>query len=480
MTDTVTWPPILISEEFRLSNQYLQRYGVVFSSGAPFVSVHLAESPGYAPSPPNYISGSRPDGFHTNSSEYPVVARFFNPDDPTQKATTSYVSVTTDLLGTSPDSTSLKAYDVNGNEIGSVTKPDTGGVVLSLSLQGIHEVRFIGTTDWNGVAIDNFTFTFPYFESANTPPTADAGNNLTIQSYQVLATTIHGSVTDTDAGDILTYKWLEGDTVQLDSTPVGANGDCPLSLAGLGLSLGTHNLILEISDGKSTISDEMILSIGNSEPNAAPSGEGSYDIGSIVTLSGEVSDFDGDLLTYTWLEGSTVLGFGTVQSIFEGTAVNLPNNSIAGLGLGDHTITLEVTDEINAVVKTITVTIKDDSKPTIAPVADPLILWPPNHKMVNISINANASDNSGLPVVLTANVSSNEPVISDEDGDLSPDWTQPVINQATGVITLQLRAERSGKGSGREYSISIAATDYSGNSSIAVVTILVPHDQSKK
>jgi hypothetical protein len=120
----------------------------------------------------------------------------------------------------------------------------------------------------------------------------------------------------------------------------------------------------------------------------------------------------------------------------------------------------------------------DVTKPTIAPVSDTSILWPPNHKMVNVSIKANASDNSGLPVVLTANVSSNEPVTSNEIGDLSPDWTQPVINQKTGLITLQLRAERLGKG--REYSISLTATDQSGNSSVAVVKVLVPHDRGKK
>lgn len=122
----------------------------------------------------------------------------------------------------------------------------------------------------------------------------------------------------------------------------------------------------------------------------------------------------------------------------------------------------------------------DNIQPTIAPVASPSILWPPNHKMVNVSINAHAHDNSGLPVTLAANVSSNEPVTSNEDGDLSPDWTLlPVIDQVTGVITLQLRAERLGNGNGREYSISITATDQSGNDSNAIVKVLVPHDKGK-
>jgi hypothetical protein len=60
------------------------------------------------------------------------------------------------------------------------------------------------------------------------------------------------------------------------------------------------------------------------------------------------------------------------------------------------------------------------------------------------------------------------------------DWTQPVIDQATGAISLQLRAERSGSGNSRIYTILIKATDQSGDSSTADVNIVVPHEQRKK
>ena len=155
----------------------------------------------------------------------------------------------------------------------------------------------------------------------------------------------------------------------------------------------------------------------------------------------------------------------------------------ANTGTSSRTATIRITATgATGSPKSVTVTqapTPDVTKPIISPVADTTILWPSNHKMVNVTIKANASDNSGLPVTLIANVSSNEPVISKEDGDLSPDWTQPVIKQATGVITLQLRAERLGNGNGRVYSISITATDQSGNSSVAVVKVLVPHDIGK-
>ena len=64
--------------------------------------------------------------------------------------------------------------------------------------------------------------------------------------------------------------------------------------------------------------------------------------------------------------------------------------------------------------------------------------------MVDIVIEANASDNSGLPVTLTASVTSNEPEDGLGDGDSAPDWAEPVIDQETGIITLQLCAERAG------------------------------------
>ena len=57
----------------------------------------------------------------------------------------------------------------------------------------------------------------------------------------------------------------------------------------------------------------------------------------------------------------------------------------------------------------ITVQIVDTGVPTIAPVCSEQILWPPNHRLVNIYIEANAKDDSGLPVTLDAEILSDEP-----------------------------------------------------------------------
>ncbi|MFH1147396.1 MAG: right-handed parallel beta-helix repeat-containing protein [Pseudomonadota bacterium] len=314
---------------------------------------------------------------------------------------------------------------------------------------------------------------------ANQPPAANAGENVAISSSEVAVTSIQGIASDEDLDDILKYRWLEGTTVLLAWTSAGINGQCPLDLGTLATSIGAHMLVLEVSDGQVTSSDEMILTIENSAPNAAPTGAGVYEINSEVSLGGNVSDYDGDLLSYEWKEGPDVLFSGSIQAVAEGTPVVLPQRSISNLGLGFHTIVLCVSDGVNAPISSeITVETVDTTVPTIAPVADQTILWPPNHRMVDIVIEANASDNSGLPVALTASVSSNEPIDGLGDGDVSPDWTEPIIDQ--GRIMLQLRAERSGSGNGREYTIAITATDNAGNSSTADVNIIVPHDKRKK
>jgi hypothetical protein len=309
----------------------------------------------------------------------------------------------------------------------------------------------------------------------NTPPIANAGENIIITSDQKVTTTINGAVTDFD-GDTLTCRWIEG-TIVLD-TPEVTGGICPLDLNAIPLGLGAHTLTLEAYDGQATSSNSMTLTINNSAPHAAPGGSGVYEINTPIILPGDASDFDGDLLHYEWTDGANVFCSGNIQSIAGGTSVLLSDCVVSNLSLGTHIISLQVSDGFNLPdTKNVTVQIVDNSAPKLKPVANKYILWPPNHRMVDIAIAANASDNSGCPVTLNATVKSNEPEFGLGSGDIGPDWTQPVIDQNTGMIYLQLRAERSGRGKGRVYTITISATDCSGNISTAKVKIRVPHDK---
>ena len=92
--------------------------------------------------------------------------------------------------------------------------------------------------------------------------------------------------------------------------------------------------------------------------------------------------------------------------------------------------------------------------------ADPSVLWPPNHRMVNVTVSYDVTDNCPLPPgSCTLSVTSNEPVLGHGSGNTSPDW---IVLDDHHVL---LRAEREGGGNGRIYTITITCTDSGGNSS---------------
>ncbi len=95
--------------------------------------------------------------------------------------------------------------------------------------------------------------------------------------------------------------------------------------------------------------------------------------------------------------------------------------------------------------------------------ASPDSLWPPNHKMVSVTLNYTVSDDCDANPVPSISVSSNE--------GTSSDW------QIVDAHHVNLLAERSGNGDGRLYTITISYTDSLGMSSSAQVTVTVAHDQ---
>ena len=122
--------------------------------------------------------------------------------------------------------------------------------------------------------------------------------------------------------------------------------------------------------------------------------------------------------------------------------------------------------------------------------AGPLKLWPPNHKLVDASITATDADGdpmNGVTLEIT-------PAVTDEVGgdggpNHDPDVVFPSTNAAMGedsaTVPVQLRAERSGKGEGRTYTLDWVATFDDGTDPCSSMddgqspfTVYVPHDMS--
>ena len=310
----------------------------------------------------------------------------------------------------------------------------------------------------------------------NMLPTVNVSLNVRMLSKDQSNTVLKGKATDAD-GDPLTYRWVKEQTVLSDWRAIGEDGNLSLELQNLPpLEIGQHTLTLEVSDPYETVMETVVLTIENSPPIIVPMGEGIYEVDSPVIMSAHISDYDGDLLNYCWLEEGAVLSSGSIQTIKGGNPVNL-TTTLSNLTLGVHIVRLQVSDGMNAPVPaSMTITITDTTPPRLSPVANKTLLWPPDHSMVRILIHANASDNSGLPVMLRALVSSNEPETGLGEWDIGPDWNIAAIDHVEGTIALELRAERSEQGNGRQYTVVITATDQAGNVGTANIDILVPRD----
>ena len=204
--------------------------------------------------------------------------------------------------------------------------------------------------------------------------------------------------------------------------------------------------------------------------------------GTLVTLDGSNStDPDStpgtndDIVSFDWYEGETLLGSGeTLSHTFDND-------------IGEHIITLVVTDsagETNS--DEVIITVQDTIPPEIDVSVSPDTLWPPNHKMVSVSATVTAIDNcDAVPDIILESITVNEGEESNtfdanyysstSDGNTSDDIQD--ADFGTADYNISLRAERSGGGNGRIYTITYSATDASGNISTASATVLVPHHQ---
>ena len=197
-------------------------------------------------------------------------------------------------------------------------------------------------------------------------------------------------------------------------------------------------------------------------PIAAVGAAADVECGDLVRLDGRDStDVDStagndDIILFEWFESYDspnwkILGTGEVLETL--------------LPLGTHRITLRVMDSGgNTSLATVTVHVTDTTAPAITLSLSPALLWPPNHKMIDVTATVLVSDACGPARVSLDSIASSEPDGEDIQGASlgQPDFS------------FQLRAEHDSSGQGRTYTVVYLATDASGQTTRASAVVKVP------
>jgi hypothetical protein len=205
-------------------------------------------------------------------------------------------------------------------------------------------------------------------------------------------------------------------------------------------------------------------------PNVAPTANAGADLvaecvtrqGATVALSGSASDSDGRIVLFEWFEKGELVATGATPSVT--------------LSLGTHTLLMRVTDNQGGTNDdVVVVTIHDTKAPVIEMAITPATLWPPNHTMHLVSSSITVADACDAAPAAGVTVESNEAVNGLGDGDTAPDWL--VQRNPNETFDVWVRAERSGLGDGRVYTVTANASDHSGNTALRSGTVSVAHNQ---
>jgi hypothetical protein len=187
--------------------------------------------------------------------------------------------------------------------------------------------------------------------------------------------------------------------------------------------------------------------------------------GADVQLDGGDSyDPDNQTLTYNWLvNGIPKSGVTPVYTLAQGV----------------HDITLLVEDEDGNTDtdETVTATVRDTKAPVITGIGVPILAGPANHQYMTFKTSDFVSSVFDTCTIMSIDdlritqVTSNEPDDAKGDGQTLAD-----IVIATDRRSVDLRIERAGKGTGREYSIDIEAVDGTGNAITETFMVRVKHN----
>ena len=304
----------------------------------------------------------------------------------------------------------------------------------------------------------------------NVEDAPDAINDSATIAEDSGANTINVRANDVDVdGDSLTVTAVTQGT---HGTVAVINGGADVSYTPAANYFGSDSFTYTVNDGHGG-SDTATVNMTITNVNDAPVATGdSYVTNSNTTLNvsapgvlGNDSDIDGPSLSAQLVSN---VSHGALTLNGDGSFSYAPAHDFTG----SDSFTYQAYDgSLASNIVTVNITVNDTVAPVLTSSVAINLITSTNSNLINVGLNASATDNSGDPVTIQV------AVFGDED-DQTPTANNTVHSPDAKDIgpnnTLRLRGERVEANDGRVYLIVITATDTSGNISRNYETVVVP------
>ena len=349
-------------------------------------------------------------------------------------------SITTARIGSRTYAV-VAAHDDNGVQIVDITDPaspvpvasfEDGDTVGSRTYENLDGPANIGTVR---IGSGTYVLVTAYFDNGvqiiglKGPLTVDAGRDQAVREGETV--TLSGTVSDPE-DERLTYEWTHDSSLAIslaDDAALSTSFTAPAVTADT-----TVTFTLAVSDGDTSASDTVAVTISKNRPPAVDAGQDqAVDKRATVTLSGTVSDPDNDPLAYQWTHDSSL-------EIGLANATALTTTFVAPAVTTDTavTFTLAVSDGIAAASDTVSVTIEAGPVPTLASLTLSGVDIGQFHSGTTAYAGVVASTVTTTTVTATPTDSGNEVTIADPDGRTVGTSRTVSLAEGTAEITVMV------------------------------------------
>lgn len=243
--------------------------------------------------------------------------------------------------GTDPDGTTVKySWAKVAGPPAWLNNPKTSTLTASNLIEGTYTFRLTITDDKGAATMDDAIVIVAKDISANTAPTANAGEDKII-TLPVNSVTLMGSGADAEGS--VSFEWAK-----IEGPPAWLNNSKTATLTATNLIEGTYTFRLTVKDSHGlTSTDNTIVVVAKADitANEAPFANAGDDKTIVlpensVTLTGTGLDLDGSITSYSWAKTAGPPAWLNNSRTTTMTAINL----IAGT----YTFRLTVTDNNGA------------------------------------------------------------------------------------------------------------------------------------